>query len=54
MKLLTSDQQESYENGKISYICKERFENKYFEDKNYHRVRDHCRYTEVLCLAYVI
>ena len=33
MKLLTKEQQESYENGKIYYICKEKFENKYFEDK---------------------
>ena len=28
MKLLIKEQQESYENGKICYICKESFENK--------------------------
>ena len=26
-KLLTKDQQESYENAKICYICKEKFKN---------------------------
>ena len=40
MKLLTKEQQESYENAKICYICKEKFENKY------RKVRDHCHYTE--------
>ena len=30
MKLLTKEQQESYENAKICYICKEKFRNKYF------------------------
>ena len=34
MKLLTKEQQESYENAKICYICKEKFENKYVKDKN--------------------
>ena len=28
MKLLTKEQQKSYENGKVCYICKEKFENK--------------------------
>ena len=28
-KLLTKEQQESYENSKIGYICKEKFKNKY-------------------------
>ena len=45
MKLLTNQQQESYENGKICYICKKNFENKYVEDKKYCKVRDHCHYT---------
>ena len=45
MKLLTKEQQESYENSKICYICKEKFENKYLADKRYHKVRDHCHYT---------
>ena len=32
-KLLAKEQQESYENAKISDICKEKFENKYLEEK---------------------
>ena len=31
MKLLTQEQQESNENAKIYYICKEKFENKYLK-----------------------
>ena len=45
MKSLTKEQQESYENAKICYICKETFENKYVNDKEYRKVRDHCHYT---------
>ena len=45
MKLLTKEQQESYENAKICYIYKEKFEKKYLEDKKYRNVRDHCYYT---------
>ena len=45
MKLLTREQQESYENSKICYICKEKFENKYLKDKKYHKVKDYCHYT---------
>ena len=33
MKLLKKEQQESYENAKICYTCKERFENKYLKYK---------------------
>ena len=33
MKLLTKEQQESYGNAKIFYICKEKFKNKYLTDK---------------------
>ena len=36
VKLLTKEQQESYENA---------YENKYLKDKKYHKVRDHCHYT---------
>ena len=43
MKLLTKEPQESYENAKICYICKEKLENKYMKDKKYCIVRD-CRY----------
>ena len=34
MKLLTKEQQESFENAKICHICKEKFENKYLKDTN--------------------
>ena len=60
MKLLTKDQQESYENGKIYYICKKKFKVNHDKDKTYRKVRDHCHYTweyrgvEVLHIAYVI
>ena len=56
MKLLTKEQQESYENSKICYICKKRFKNKYLKDKKYPKVRDHCHchYIEVLRIPYVI
>ena len=33
MKLLTKQQQESYENAKICYICKKKIENKYLKYK---------------------
>ena len=46
MKLLTQEQLESYENTKVCYIYKERFENKYLKDNKYCKVRDHCLYTE--------
>ena len=45
MKLLTEEQQESNENAKICYICKEKFENKYSKDKKQCKVKDHCHYT---------
>ena len=45
MKLLTKEQQESYENAKICYICKEKFENKCLREKKYRKVRDYCHYT---------
>ena len=44
MKLLTKDQQEPYENSNICYICKKKLENKYLEDKKFHKVRDYCHY----------
>ena len=34
IELLTKQQQESYENAKICYICKEKVEDKYAKDKN--------------------
>ena len=44
MKLLTKVQQESDENAKICYICKEKFEDRYLKDKKYRKVGDHCHY----------
>ena len=32
MTLLTKEQQESYENANICYICKGKLENKYLKD----------------------
>ena len=45
VKLLTKEQQNSNENTRIWYICKEKIENKYLKDKKYCKVRDHCHYT---------
>ena len=45
IKLLTNKQQESYENPKFCYICKEKFENRYAKDKKYCKVRDQCHCT---------
>ena len=45
MKLLANEQQESYKNAKICYICKEKFESKSWKSKIYCQVRDHCHYT---------
>ena len=44
MKLLTREQPESYENAKVCYIYKEKFENNYSKDKKHCEVRDHCPY----------
>ena len=45
MELLKKEQQESYENAKICYICKEKFENKYVKAKNILKLKYHCHYT---------
>ena len=45
MKILTKQQQKSYENAKVYYICKEKFENKYLKDKKYCKIKDHYHYT---------
>ena len=45
MKLLTKERQKLDDNAKICYICKEKFGNKYVQDKKYHKVTDHCHYT---------
>ena len=46
MKLKTKEQQESYENTKICYICKEKFENRYVRNKKYFQVKDHFYHTD--------
>ena len=45
MKFLTKELHGSYENAKICYICKEKFENKYFKDEKHRKVRELCNYT---------
>ena len=45
MKLLVKEQQESYENAQICYICKEKFANKYLKDRKYCKVKHNCHYT---------
>ena len=45
MKLITKEQQKSYQNANICYICEGKFEHKYAKDKKYRKVRDHCHYT---------
>ena len=42
MKLLTKEQQKSYENAKICYICRGKFDNKYVKDKKILWVRVYC------------
>ena len=41
MKLLVKEHQESFENGKICYICKENFGNKYLGNKKHCKVTNH-------------
>ena len=38
MKLLRKEKQESYENWKTCFICKETFENEYLKDNKYCKV----------------
>ena len=45
MKLLTKEQQKSYNNAEICYICIEKFKNKYLKDKKYCKVKDHYHFT---------
>ena len=40
MKVLTKEQQESYKNEKICYICQGKYKNKYLKDKKYRKVRE--------------
>ena len=43
---LTNEQQESYEKAKICQICREKYEDKYIDNKKYYIVRDHCHYKD--------
>ena len=57
MKLLTKEQQASYKNPKICYICKEKFEKKMWQIKNIKKLEIIVivqRNIEVLYIAYVI
>ena len=45
MTLLTNEQEESNGKAKICYICREKFEDKYDNNKKYRKVRDPCNYT---------
>ena len=44
-KFLINKQQELYENEKMCYICKEKLEDKYIQDKKYYKVRNNCHCT---------
>ena len=44
-EVIKKEQQESCENAKFCFICKEKFKNKYFKKEKYPKVRDHCHYT---------
>ena len=57
LKILTKEQQESYENTKIVHICERKIENKYLKGKNIVNleiifiIQENI---EVLCIAHVI
>ena len=42
--LSTIEQQNSYQNLKLSYICEEKIEDKNSTDKKYRNIRNHCHY----------
>ena len=44
MKTITNKEQQSYQNAKIRYACKGKFEDKYAKDKTYGKVRNHCHH----------
>ena len=57
MTLTTKEQQESYQNAKICYICKEKLESKYLKKQNIVKLEVIVIIQgkkEVLCRAYVI
>ena len=58
MKLLTNEQQNSYQNSKIYYICREKIEDKHAKDKKFWKVKEFIvikqENIEVLHIVYVI
>ena len=57
MTLITTEQQESYQNAKICYICKETLESKYLKKQNIVKLEVIViiqAKKEVLCMAYGI
>ena len=55
MKSLAKEHQESYENTKICYISKEKFENKYSENTEHCKVTNHVAdKNSLLCLLFFI
>ena len=46
MLTLAKKQGKKYKKRKPSHICFQKFNNKFNEVENYHRVWDHCHYTE--------
>ena len=45
MMPIGNEHQELYEKTKTCYICRQKFEDKYSNDKNYQKIRDHCHFT---------
>ena len=45
MLLFTKEELISHQDVKVCYICGKRFLKKFANDKNYQKVRDHCRFT---------
>ena len=45
MIALTDEENKSYKKQKVCYICKKGFSTD-DDNKKYHKVRDHCHYTE--------
>ena len=44
MKTITNEEQQSYQNAKICYVCKGKFEDRHAKDKIYGKVRNHCHH----------
>ena len=45
MMPLGNEHQELYEKTKTFYICRQKFEDKYSNDKNYQKIRNHWHFT---------